>query len=138
MDAQAPAAGFAGALTDRCCRNACSLARMPAVALSGTAALPRGLPAFLAASAARLASKLCSSRGQSSRTVLMRRALPSVVLPLASSLSLSRSLSCTIKKRCLRALLHGTMKKAYEKGVQQSNITLILGLMPEQSECMII
>ena len=93
--AHAPAVTFAGALTVRGCRNACSLAAMPAVALSAAAAFLAAFPAFLAASAARLASKACARSGQVSRTVLTRRAQMSVVTPFASSLSLSRSCSCT-------------------------------------------
>lgn len=85
---------FAGALAVRGCRNACSLAAMLAVALSSAAAALAAFPAFLAASAARLASNASASRGQVSRTALLRRALMSVVLPLASSLSLSRACSC--------------------------------------------
>ena len=85
---------FAGALAVRGCRNACSLAAMPAVALSSLAVALAAFVAFLAESAARLASKACASGGQVSRTVLMRSALMSVDLPLASICSLSCACSC--------------------------------------------
>ena len=96
-----PAAGLVAARAGFRCRKACSLCRMPAVARSGAAADLAALLAFRAASAAHLASKASASLGQCSCTVLTRRALTSVVLPFASSLSESLILVCMSPKKQL-------------------------------------